>query len=251
MAKKRRNGRQAEVETLTLALVNNGRAMEEHQKRKHWSVHDIKKIKPLTPTQDDMFHAWYNNQHICAHGSPGTGKSFLSLYLALNEVLEKQQQRVIIVRSAVPTREIGFFPGNLEEKVSEYEAPYHDIMWELVGRKSTYQDMKDAGLIDFKTTSFLRGLTWDNSIIIVDEAQNMSIHEINSIFTRVGENSRIMFLGDIKQTDLDGKKTGVTGMPEALKVIDIMKEFETVQFTKYDIVRSDFVKSWITASEEI
>lgn len=251
MAKKRRNGRQAVVETLELALVNNGRAMEENQKRKRWSIHDIKKVKPLTPTQDDMFHAWYNNQHICAHGSPGTGKSFLSLYLAITEVLEKQQQRIIIVRSAVPTREVGFFPGTLEEKVSEYELPYHDIMYELIGRKSTYQDMKDAGLIEFKTTSFLRSLTWDNSIIIVDEAQNMSIHEINSIMTRLGENSRIMFLGDIKQTDLDGKKSGVTGMPEALKVIDIMKEFETVQFTKYDIVRSDFVKSWITASEEI
>jgi phosphate starvation-inducible protein PhoH len=250
MAKKHRTGRQAEIETLSLALVQNGRAMEEGNKRKHWSSHDIKAIQPLTPTQDDMFHAWYNDKHICAHGSAGTGKTFLALYLAINEIIGKHQKKIIIVRSAVATRDVGFLPGTLEEKTALYELPYHDIMWELVGRASTYQDMKDAGLIEFMTTSFIRGLTWDNAIIIVDEGENMTLHEIDSIMTRVGENSRVMFTGDMKQTDLDGKKNGTSGMQDALKIFDRMKTFELLQFSKHDIVRSDFVKSWIIASEE-
>ena len=250
MAKKHRTGRRAEIETLSLALVKNGKAMEEGNKRKNWSKHDIKQIQPLTPAQEDMFHGWYNDKHICAHGSAGTGKTFLALYLAIDEILQKRQNKIIVVRSAVPTREVGYLPGTLEEKTALYELPYHDIMWELVGRSSTYQDMKDAGLIEFMTTSFIRGLTWDNAIIVVDEGENMTFHEIDSIMTRIGENSRIIFTGDIRQTDLDGKKNGTSGMQEALKVFDRMEEFESIEFNKYDIVRSDFVKSWIIASEE-
>lgn len=249
MAKKRRNGRQAELETLSQALILNGRAMDEQHKRKHWTKHDIQTVKPLTPAQDEMFHAWYNDKHICAHGSAGTGKSFIALYLAINQIIEKKQQRIIIVRSAVPTREIGFLPGSLEEKLMQYELPYHDIMWELVGKKSTYQDMKDVGIIEFMSTSFIRGLTWDNAVVVVDEASNMSMHEIDSILTRIGENTRVILTGDIKQSDLDGKKNGICGLPDALKIFNNMKEFASVKFTKYDIVRSEFVKSWIIASE--
>ena len=183
--------------------------------------------------------------------SAGTGKTFLALYLAINEVLEKRQQKVIIVRSAVPTRDIGFLPGTLEEKVSLYEKPYRDIMWELVGRPSTYQDMKDAGVIEFETTSFIRGLTWDNAIVIIDEGENMTYHETDSIMTRLGENTRFIFTGDVKQTDLDGKRNGACGIETALKVYDNMKEVELVQFNKFDIVRGDLVKSWIIAAEEI
>jgi len=251
MSKKRRTGRQEEIETLSHALLQNGRAMEENTKKKHWSVHDIKKIQPLNDAQADMFHSWYNNQHVCAHGSAGTGKTFIALSLAINEVLNKRQQKIIIVRSAVPTREIGFLPGTLEEKTAQYELPYHDIMWELVGRASTYSDMKEAGLINFTTTSFIRGLTWDNAIVVVDEGENMNLHEIDSIMTRMGNNSRVLFTGDIRQTDLDGKRNGVSGMADALRIFNNMREFDLIKFTKYDIVRSEFVKSWIIASEEI
>jgi len=250
MAKKRRNGRQARIEELTTALMYNGKAQEEGPKKKTWNVHDLKTVKPLTPAQEDLFHAWYNDQNVVAHGSAGTGKTFLALYLALSEVLSQEQHRIIIVRSAVPTRDIGFLPGTLEEKASQYELPYHDILWELVGRGSTYQDMKEAGIIEFMTTSFIRGLTWDNAIIIVDEGENMTFHEIDSIMTRVGENTRVIFTGDLKQTDLDGKKGGISGMAEAIRVFERMEQFESIPFTKHDIVRSHFVKSWIIASEE-
>jgi len=247
----RRNRRNPEVELLLNRTLNNHKATLEGPKRKKWNTQDLKNIKPLTPTQDEMFHAWFQGDNICAHGSAGTGKTFLALYLALLEILEtRDQSKIILIRSAVPTREIGHLPGTLEEKTALYELPYHDICWELVGRKSTYQDMKDAGLIEFMTTSFIRGLTWDNAIVIVDEGENMTFHEINSIMTRLGENSRVIFTGDIIQTDLDGRRNGTCGMKQFLDVIDNMREFSLVEFSVSDIVRSNFVKAWITATQE-
>ncbi len=199
-----------------------------------------------------MFHAWINFEHLCAHGSAGTGKTFLAFYLALQEVLNKQQQKIIIVRSAVPTREVGFLPGNLEEKMQQYEEPYRDILWELMGRHSTYEDMKAAGLIEFHSTSFLRGLTWDNAIVIVDESENLTFHEIDNVMTRLGENTRIILTGDTKQTDLDGsKKMGEEGLSKAKRIFESMKTFGMIEFTVDDIVRSKTVKSWIKACEHL
>jgi len=251
MAKKQRRGRNAEIENLATALTLNGKAIEEDRKRKHWSIKDLRTIHPLTPTQEDMFHAWYNDKNICAHGSAGTGKTFLALYLALQEVLEQRYQRIIIVRSAVSTREIGHLPGTYEEKIAQYELPYQDVLYELIGRYSTYNDMKDAGLIEFMTTSFIRGLTWDNAIVIVDESENLTFHEINSVMTRIGDNTRVIIAGDITQTDLDGRKHGSTGIGDAMNVIGNMNHFETIQFSREDIIRSEFVRSWIIATESI
>lgn len=251
MPKKRRNGRKAELENLEMALSLNGKAIQEGPRKKNWSMHDLKTIKPLTPTQEDMFHSWYNGDNICAHGSAGTGKTFLAFYLALTSVLEKRQSRIILVRSAVATRDIGFLPGTLEEKLMQYELPYHDILWELVGRPSTYQDMKELGLIEFHSTSFLRGLSWDNAVVIVDEAENLTFHEIDNVMTRIGENTRIIFTGDTRQTDLDGsKRMGSEGLTEAMKVFDSMETFESIEFNVHDIVRSEIVKSWIIACQD-
>ncbi len=252
-AKKRygRGTRKREIEFLKEALYANGQAQQEGPKRKTWSTRDLKNIRPKTDAQEEMFQAWYSGKHLCASGSAGTGKTFLALYLALKELFEQRTQRVIIVRSAVATREVGFLPGTLEEKTVMYELPYHDICAELVGRSSTYRDMKEQGVMEFMTTSFVRGLTWDNAIVIVDECQNMTFHEINSIMTRIGENTRIILTGDTKQTDLDGRKLGVEGMSQALRVFSNMESFASVHFTKYDIVRSEFVKSWIVAVEHI
>ncbi len=253
MPKKRRNGRNGHIEELEIALTNNGKAYKEGPKRKTWSTHDLRTIKPLTAAQEDMFHAWFNGDNIVAHGSAGTGKTFLAFYLALLDTFQhKRQSEIIVIRSAVPTREIGYLPGDLDEKTAQYELPYHDIVYELIGKSSSYQDMKDAGVIRFMTTSFLRGLTWDNAIIIIDEGENMTFHEINTIMTRVGHNTRIIFTGDLTQTDLDGsKRLGSSGMTQTLDVIRNMKEFEDVCFTVHDIVRSEFVKSWILATESV
>ena len=243
---RRRNGK---IEFLENALLKNGHAKEGPVKKK-WTTHDLADIKPLTPTQEEMFHAFFNDQHICAYGSAGTGKTFLALYLALTAVIGRpqEQSRIIIVRSVVPTREVGHLPGTLDEKIIPYELPYRDLLHELVGRQSTYDDMKAAGLIEFMTTSFIRGLTWEDAIVIVDEGQNMSFHEINSIMTRLGENSRVIFTGDLNQSDLT-RKYDPTGMDRFLRVTKNMVEFDQIQFTLHDIVRSAFVKSWIMATE--
>lgn len=253
MPKKQRTGRNGQIKELETALTNNGKAYKEGPKRKTWSTHDLRNIKPLNAAQEDMFHAWFNGSHVVAHGSAGTGKTFLAFYLALLETFQrKTHSEVIVIRSAVPTREVGYLPGTLEEKIAQYELPYHDIVYELIGKNSSYQDMKDAGVIRFMTTSFLRGLTWDNAVIIVEEGENMTFHEINTIMTRVGNNTRIIFTGDITQTDLDGsKRLGASGMAQFIEVTRNMKEFEDVCFTVHDIVRSEFVKSWIMATEQV
>ena len=238
-----------DVKFLQTALHANGMAQLDGPQRKTWSVHDLKTIKPLTRNQEDMFHEWFHNDHVCAFGTAGTGKTYIALYLALNEVCSNKtaQDKIIIVRSVVPTRDVGFLPGDLDEKISVYESPYKDICHELVGRASTYDDMKSAGMIQFMSTSFIRGLTWDNAIVIIDEGQNMSFHEINSVMTRLGENTRLIFTGDLAQSDL---RASQTGMKQFLDIVRGMSDFGFIQFTHHDIVRSDIVKSWIVASEE-
>lgn len=254
MGKRRKTGnrsQQQKIEELEKMLVANGHAKEEGPSKKSWSLHDLANVKPLTPTQEDFFHSWFQGNNICAYGSAGTGKTFNALYLGLTEVLRKNQQKVVIIRSAVPTREVGHLPGTLEEKIAEYERPYHDILWELVGRSSTYEDMKEAGKIEFMITSFMRGLTIDNAVVVVDEGQNMTFHEINTIMSRLGDNSRVIFTGDLIQTDLDGsKRTGTCGMDKFLKIIENMNNFDSHKFmAPHDVVRGEFAKSWITAVE--
>lgn len=243
--------RQNNVYKLEEALVNNGRAWQEGPKRKTWTRHDLNAITPLTPTQEDMFRAFMEGQNIMAFGTAGTGKTYVAIFLALNEMLDTRSdiKKIRIIRSAVSTREIGHLPGTLEEKTMLYEAPYKDMFTDFLGRPSTYQDMKDAGLVEFTVTSFIRGVTWDNEIVIVDEGQNMTFHEINTIMTRLGQNSRIIFVGDLVQTDLR-KKGDVTGMDQAIRITSHMGQFANIQFNRYDIVRSEFVKAWITATED-
>lgn len=256
MAKKQKCERRfrKQINTLELQLIeNNRRAMESgSRKKKKWTEHDIESIRPLTPAQEEMFHAFYQGQHICAHGSAGTGKTFLALYLAIKEVIVKNNgiDRIIIVRSPVQLREIGHMPGDLEDKISFYETPYKDILAELCHRSSTFDDMKDAGLIQFMPTTFIRGLTWDNAIVIVDEGQNMTFHEINSIMTRLGAHSRIIFTGDLPQSDLT-RRNDNSGMGHFMRICEDMKSFDSIHFTVHDIVRSEFVKSWIVASEAV
>ena len=250
-ARNNNNNNSNNIQFLNQAIENNAIAQQEGPNKKKWNKHDIKTISPLTPNQEDMFHAWFNDSNIAAHGSAGTGKTFLAIYLALQDVVVQQtHNRIILVRSVVPTREVGFLPGTLDEKIAVYEQPYKDILWDLCGRPSTYQDMKDAGVISFEPTSFLRGLTWDNAIVIVDECANLTFHEIDTVMTRLGNNTRIIFTGDLKQTDLDGsKRMGDSGIMEFLRVINNMHEFTDIQFTKYDVVRSGLVKSWIMAQD--
>jgi phosphate starvation-inducible protein PhoH and related proteins len=240
------------VYQLEQALAANGRAWDEGPtRRKTWSKHDLTSIRALTPPQHSMMRDFFEGNHVVAHGSAGTGKSFVAVYLALSEVLDPNTEtdKVIIVRSAVPGREMGFLPGTEEEKEAVYERPYPPIFSKLLGRSSTYNDMKTAGIVEFETTAYLRGLTWENAVVIVDEGQNMSFEEINTVMTRLGEGSRMIFCGDLPQKDLK-KRGDETGFPKFIRIAERMGSFGVSLFTKYDIVRGGFCKEWIITCED-
>ena len=245
-------GKKQHLKQLEQGLVNNGIAMAENKKRKSWTNHDLKNIKPLNTPQQLMFESFFEGNNIIANGSAGTGKSLAALYLAFTNILSKKepQSRLIIVRSAVTTREIGHLPGDIDEKLKPYEAPYDNMVGFLFNNDNTYENMKETGLITFMPTSFIRGLNWDDAIIIIDEVQNLNFHELNSVITRVGDNSKIIIVGDQIQTDLYRSNNDKSGMDRFLQIARTMPEFEEVLFTKNDIIRSDFVKAWICALEE-
>lgn len=212
----------------------------------------MRQIKPLTPTQSDLFNSYKQGYNIAAIGTAGTGKTMCATYLALQDVLEKgEYERIVIIRSAVQTREQGFVPGTLQQKEAIFEAPYVDIVNDLFGRGDAYQILKQKGMIRFTTSSNIRGLTFDNSVIIVDECQNMRYDEIRSIITRVGESSKIIFCGDTKQNDLIGSKnrSDVSGLCKFLKILESMQSFSIVKFTVGDVVRSGIVKEFIITEE--
>lgn len=212
-------------------------------------IEHLKTVYPITSNQKQFFEAYKNKEQlIILHGAPGTGKTFIACYKALEEVMQpgNQYDKVIIVRSAVQGRELGHTPGTVDEKMSMYEAPYIQICANLFGRPDAYSRLCEQGYIEFVSTSFLRGSTFDNCVIIVDEFQNMTEEEIFTIITRVGHDSKIIFCGDIRQTDLK-KKTDVSGLSKFFEITALMKSLKKIEFTVDDIVRSGLVKEFIMA----
>ena len=203
----------------------------------------LKEIEPLTKNQ---LAAFESNNNLVLHGLAGTGKTFISSYLAYDDIEKGFADSLIIIRSAVPTRDIGFLPGSEKEKSAVYEEPYKDVATHLFDRGDAYEIMKQKNIVQFMTTSFIRGITLRNACIIVDECQNMSFHELDSIITRVGENCRIMFCGDFRQSDLKRNE-----LLSWLKVLERMEEFDFIEFGVDDIVRSEFVKKYIIAKMEV
>jgi len=206
----------------------------------------LKDFTPLTTNQAQVFKYFDTGSHLVLHGLAGTGKSFISLYLALRSVLsgESDYNKIIIVRSVVPTREMGFLPGSVKEKIKVYEQPYETICAELFDRGDAYSVLKSKNYIDFMSTSFIRGITLDNCIVIVDEIQNMLFGEADSVITRIGKNSKLVLCGDYRQTDLQ-KDVDRRGLLDILKILKSMDYFKYVEFGEQDIVRSDFVKQYI------
>jgi phosphate starvation-inducible protein PhoH len=213
---------------------------------------DLRLITPKTDNQARVFENYDRGFNLLLKGSAGTGKSFVSIYLALRTIMERRGKfkRIAIVRSAVPTRDIGFLPGTTKEKLAVYEAPYVAIFAELFGRADAYAIMKLKKVVEFIPTSFIRGTTLNDTIIIVDEMQNMSLHETDSIITRVGDNSKIIFCGDYMQSDFV-RESDKNGMKEFSKVLDQMKSFRTVDFSEDDIVRSGIVKDYIITKNRL
>lgn len=212
----------------------------------------LNNIAPITDNQDRAFHAFALDKHLLLHGSAGTGKTFLSLYLALMEVLNGHgdYEKVFIVRSVVPTRDMGFLPGSAKDKSKVYEAPYYSICTELFGRGDAYDVLKMKNVVEFMTTSFIRGVTLNNCVVVVDEMQNMTFQELDSVLTRIGENCKIIFSGDFKQSDLV-RQSERRGILDFIKILSRLNSFEHIEFTREDIVRSRLVKEYIIAKEEL
>ena len=214
-------------------------------------------IDPLTDNQKKLFDSYAEQKHLVAYGCAGTGKTFITLYNALREVLDEKTpyEKIYLVRSLVATREIGFLPGSYDDKSDIYQIPYKNMvkyMFQMpsdVDFEMLYGNLKSQETIKFWSTSFLRGTTLDNSIIIVDEFQNMSYHELDSIITRVGENSKIMFCGDASQSDLQ-KTNERNGIIDFMTVLRKMPSFDIIEFGVDDIVRSGLVKEYIIAKLE-
>jgi phosphate starvation-inducible protein PhoH and related proteins len=208
----------------------------------------LKQISPKTANQEHMFREFTNGQQLVVHGYPGTGKSFLSLYLALREIQDfKSYSKIMIIRSAVPSRDMGFLPGSIKEKTKVYEAPYVAICKELYGRDDAYDILTKNGIIEFNTTSFLRGQTFSDTIVIMEEAQSATEHELSTVISRMGHNSRIILNGDLGQNDLIYKRNEVSGFLDIMNIMRKMKSVSFVDFGVDDIVRSGFVREFIIA----
>lgn len=204
---------------------------------------EVRTISLKTDSQRDAAIHWEQGNHVMMTGFAGTGKTFLALSFALHALERKEQNKIVIVRSAVQTRDIGFMPGNLSEKASLYQVPYQDVVNDLCKRDDAYGILQGHGSIEFLTTSFLRGLTIDNAIVIVDEIQNMTEKEFESVITRLGDNSRLILCGDDRQSDLSN--VIMSGYNESVQILSQMDEIGHVPFGVHDVVRSDFVKKYL------
>ena len=224
-------------------------------KKQDVKIDDLVTIKPITDNQKVVFDAYKTEKkNLFLHGAAGTGKTFISLFLALEEVLNPSTpyECVYLIRSAVPTREIGFLPGDEEDKTALYQIPYQNMVQFMFEQPSDqaftmlYDRLKAQGSIMFLTTSYLRGITLDNCIVIVDECQNMNFHELDTIMTRIGQESKIIYSGDFFQSDLL-KSGDREGFGKFLSIVNDMNEFESVEFNIGDIVRSGLVRSYLIA----
>ena len=235
-----------------------GLTTKQIKRKKPINTNYLLDIEPITDNQKRLFESYKEGKHIVAYGTAGTGKTFITLYNALKQVLDETTpyERIYLVRSLVSTREIGFLPGNHEDKADIYQIPYKNMVKYMFQMPSDadfemlYGNLKAQESIKFWSTSFIRGTTLDNAIVIVDEFQNLNFHELDSIITRIGENSKIMFCGDSSQTDLI-KTNDRNGIVDFMNVLRKMPSFDIIEFGIDDIVRSGLVKEYIIAKLEM
>lgn len=211
-------------------------------------------IGPITDNQAHTFHAYEKGENLFLHGCAGTGKTFISMYLALREIYSKytKRRKLVIIRTAQSSKDIGFLPGTEKQKLEVYEAAYRAICAELFHRDDAYEILKQKGIIEFHSTSYLRGTTIDDAVILVDEVQNQRYVELRTVLTRTGDHSRVILCGDTKQDDLTSDRfKEASGLRDMMRVFQYMGSMSTVEFGIEDIVRSGFVRDFIIAENEL
>ena len=220
------------------------------QKPSKLRIEHLITLEPLTKSQDNVFASWKDGFNLVLSGSAGTGKTYISTYLSLLDIMDKNkpEQKLVIVRSAVPTRDMGFLPGTLEEKEDAYKAPYYPILTDLFEDKDAWRKIEIAKQIEFLTTSFIRGITLTDCVVLIDESQNLTYHELCSVITRLGNNCRIILCGDYYQSDFT-KSGDRDGLERFTKILENMKLFDHIEFTWEDIVRSGLVRDFIMTKE--
>jgi len=213
-------------------------------------VEHLQNLKPLTKNQERVFDSYKEKYNLVLSGAAGTGKTFLALYLGLKDVLTKGNslEKVVLIRSALPTRDMGFLPGEKEEKEAAYMDPYISTVNELFQDKEAWKKMIQFNNIEFMTTSFIRGITLNDSVVIVDEAQNCNFHELCSIITRIGKNCKVILCGDYYQSDFI-KQNDKSGLYAFINILNNMKSFDHIEFEWKDIVRSGLVRDFIMTKE--
>jgi phosphate starvation-inducible PhoH-like protein len=219
---------------------------EKKEKTAVTQQYNLREVKPITPTQREIFESFFNSeQNLFLHGYAGTGKSFVACYLLLKELLQEGTpfKKIVIIRSTVPSRDQGFLPGSAADKAKVYERPYYSLFEELFNRADAYETFKRKKLVEFESTSYLRGTTFNDCLVLFDEMQNATYNELKTVITRMGENSRLIISGDYLQSDLDSRDKH--GVLDIMKILKRMKMVDFFEFTKEDIVRSKFVKQFI------
>jgi len=213
-------------------------------------LEQLKQLTPITKNQEKVFDLYSKGYNLCLTGAAGSGKTFLAMYLALEDILARDTEynKVVIIRSIVPTREIGFLPGNEEEKLDAYSGPYRGILSELFTDSEAWTKLINQKELEFLSTSFIRGITIDNAIVIVDEMQNLNFHELDSVITRLGQTCKVIFCGDYYQSDFE-KDKDKNGINIFMKILSQMKYFEHIEFSWEDIVRSGLVREYIMTKE--
>ena len=211
---------------------------------------DLRTVEPITGAQKYAWQSWREGDNLAMIGTAGTGKTFIAMYLALEEIMDKSSpfDTLRIIRSAVPTREVGFLPGTIEEKLNAFTGPYRAAAADLFEDDRAYDKLVHNKYIQFESTSYIRGVTFDNSIVLVDEMQNLNFHELDSVMTRIGHCSKIIFCGDYKQSDFK-QQSEKNGINTFLEILEQLKHFTVVEFSWEDIVRSGLVRDYIMTKE--
>ena len=223
---------------------------QQHSESMNIRLDDMRTIEPITGAQKYAWQSWREGDNLAMVGTAGTGKTFLAMYLALEEIMDKSTpfDSLRIIRSAVPTREVGFLPGTIDEKLDAFTGPYRAAAADLFEDDRAYEKLVHNKYIQFESTSYIRGVTFDNTIVLVDEMQNLNFHELDSVMTRIGHCSKIIFCGDYKQSDFK-QMSDKQGINTFLEILEQLKHFSVVEFSWEDIVRSGLVRDYIMTKE--